>query len=134
MPLNARSPAHAGKPGLLVSLRQLGATALGLLHTRAELIAREFQRERVRVTRLLILAVVGLFFFALGTITFTIFIIVLFWDSQRLVAIGFLTLLYFAIAAGVAIFAKRDAALSAKPFSSTIAQLKHDREHLLPHR
>jgi uncharacterized membrane protein YqjE len=134
MSLNARSPGQAGKPGLLTSLRRLGATVVAVLQTRAELIAREFERERVRVTRLLILGVVGLFFFALGTITFTIFIIVLFWDSQRLVAIGFLTLLYFAIAAGIAIFAKREAARGAKPFSSTIAQLKHDCELLSPRR
>jgi uncharacterized membrane protein YqjE len=133
MALNARSPTHAGKSGVLTSLRRLGATVVALLHTRAELIAREFERERVRVTRLLILGVAALFFFALGTITLTIFVIVLFWDSHRLIAIGFLTLLYFAIAAGVGIFAKREVARSAKPFSSTVAQLKHDRD-VLRHR
>jgi uncharacterized membrane protein YqjE len=130
MALNARSPTYAGKPGVLTSLRRLGATVVALLHTRAELIAREFERERVRVTRLLILGVAALFFFALGTITLTIFIIVLFWDSQRLVAIGVLTLLYFGIATAVAIFAKREAARSSKPFASTVAQLKHDRDLL----
>jgi uncharacterized membrane protein YqjE len=83
---------------------------------------------------LLLLGVVALFFLALGAITFTIFIIVLFWDSQRLVAIGFLTVLYFAIAIGLALSAKREAAQSAKPFASTVAQLKKDREEFFSRR
>jgi uncharacterized membrane protein YqjE len=128
MALFAPSSAKPGKPGVLASLRRLGATLVEVLHTRAELLAREFERERVRITRLLLLGVVALFFLALGAITFTIFIIVLFWDSQRLVAIGFLTVLYFAIAIGLALSAKREAAQSAKPFASTVAQLKKDRE------
>jgi uncharacterized membrane protein YqjE len=128
MALFAPSSAKPRKPGVLASLRRLGATLVEVLHTRAELLARELERERVRITRLLLLGIVALFFLALGAITFTIFIVVLFWDSQRLVAIGFLTVLYFALAIGFAMLAKRDAAQSAKPFTSTVAQLKKDRE------
>jgi uncharacterized membrane protein YqjE len=128
MALFAPSAAKPVRPGVLASLRRLGATLVEILHTRAELLAREFERERVRIARLLLLGIVALFFLALGAITFTIFIIVLFWDSQRLVAIGFLTVLYFALAIGLALLAKREAAQSAKPFASTVAQLKKDRE------
>jgi uncharacterized membrane protein YqjE len=134
MALFAPSSAKPDRPGILASLRRFGATLVEVLHTRAELLAREFEQERVRITRLVLLGVVALFFLGLGAITFTIFIIVLFWDSQRLVAIGFLTVLYFAIAIGLALSAKREAAQSAKPFASTVAQLKKDREEFFSRR
>jgi uncharacterized membrane protein YqjE len=125
--LNART-AQPAKPALLDSLRRLASTAVAILHTRVELLAKEFERERTRIARLLLLGVLALFFFALGVITLTIFIIVLFWDSQRLVAIGFLTLVYLGIAAGLVFCAKAEAARSTRPFSATVAELKKDRE------
>jgi uncharacterized membrane protein YqjE len=127
MALNARTDQPA-RPGLVDSLRRLGSTALAILHTRVELLAKEFERERVRIVRLLLFGLLALFFFALGAITLTIFIIVLFWDSQRLVAIGFLTLVYLGIAAALVFCAKAEAARSTRPFATTVAELKQDRE------
>jgi uncharacterized membrane protein YqjE len=127
--LNART-AQPGKPGLLDSLRRLASTAVAILHTRVELLAKEFERERTRIVRLLLFGVLALFFFTLGMITLTLFIIVLFWDSQRLVAIGFLTLVYLGIAAGLVVTAKAEAARAKRPFSATVAELKKDRERI----
>ena len=133
MALFARTTAPR-EAGIIAALRRLGSSVGQLLHTRVELLAREFERERVRIARVLLLGVLALFFLALGAITFTVFIIVLFWDSQRLVAIGFLTVLYFALAIALALFIKRDIAQSAKPFASTIAQIKQDREEFFSQR
>ena len=115
-------------PGLLASLRRLGSTLVATLHSRAELLTLELERERIRVTRLLLLGVAALFFLALGALTATLFIVVLFWDSQRLVAIGFLTAVYLGIGIGIAVFAKAEAGGSTRPFSSSIAQLEKDRD------
>jgi len=60
-------------------------------------------------------------------------VIVLFWDSQRLVVIGFLTLLYFAIGAGIVAFAKREAGRSKRPFSASLEELGRDRERFSRH-
>jgi uncharacterized membrane protein YqjE len=127
MAVNMR-PVSPAASSLFESLRRLGATLLAILHTRAELFAREFQRERMRITRLLLLGVGALFFFSLGMLTLTMFIIVLFWDSQRLVVIGFLTALYLGIAAGLIIYAKREVARATRPFATTVAELKKDRD------
>lgn len=121
----------ASKPrsrGLFDSLWRLKSTLAAVIHSRVELLAREFERERVRVTRLVLLAVVSLFFLALGMLTATLFIIVVFWDSQRLVAIGFVTVVYLAIGAGIALYARRAASSGARPFSSTVEQLRQDRQ------
>jgi uncharacterized membrane protein YqjE len=124
---NTTQPA---KPGLLASLRQLGSALAAILHTRLELFTREFERERIRVMRLLLIGFVGLFFFALGMLTLTLFVIVIFWDTHRLIAIGAVTALYLGIAAGLAIYAKGEAGRAARPFASTLAEFKTDRERL----
>jgi uncharacterized membrane protein YqjE len=117
-------------PGLLASLRRLGSSFVATLHSRAELLTLELERERIRVTRLAVLGVAALFFLALGALTATTFIIVAFWDTQRLVVIGFLTVLYLGIGMGIAVFVKREADRSTRPFSSSVAQLQKDRDKL----
>lgn len=129
MAIPNRLPPGRSAPGLFASLRRVGSTLVAILHSRVELLAHELERERVRVTRLLILGVVALFFLALGAVTATIFIVVLFWDSQRLVAIGFLAALYFAIGGGLALYLKGEAARAARPFSASLEQLRKDKEH-----
>ena len=107
---------------------------MAVLHTRAELVTRELERERIRVTRLALFGLAALFFGALGVITLTILIIAAFWDSQRLVVIGFITLLYFGVAIGLAVFAKREAATGGRPFAATVEQLRQDRDALRSRR
>jgi len=130
MPPDARSATQTRTSGLGASLRGLVAAFFALLHTRIELLAVELKRERVRVTRLLLFGGVALFFFILGAITLTIFVIAIFWDTHRVLAAGLLTLLYLGIAVAVALYAKREAARSLRPFSASLAQLKKDREQL----
>jgi uncharacterized membrane protein YqjE len=116
--------------GLLASLRRLGSTLIETLHSRAELLSLELQRERGRVVRLLLLGVIAFFFLLLGALTATMFMVVLFWESQRLVVIGFFALLYLGIAVGLAMYAKREAGAAKRPFADTVEQLKRDREYL----
>ena len=122
--------AEPDTPGLLASLRQLGSALAATLHSRAELLSYELQRERIRATKLLVLGVAAFFFLTLGAITATIFVIVLFWDSQRLVVIGFLTVLYLGLSAGIVAAIKRETARAKRPFSASVEQLRRDREHL----
>ena len=134
MALNARSAAPGGQgQGLGASLRRVASSLSAILHTRFELFAREVERERIRITRLLLIGFIALFFFALGMVTLTIFVIVLFWDSQRLVAIGFITALYLGIAGGLALLAKRDVTSGSRPFAATVAELRKDRERFRSH-
>jgi uncharacterized membrane protein YqjE len=119
--------------GFFVSLRRVGATLLAILHSRAELLARELEREQVRITRLVLLGIAALFFLTLGAITATVFIIVLFWDSQRLVVIGFLTLLYLGLGLGILSFARKETEAAKRPFSATLEELRKDRDHFSRH-
>ena len=123
----------ASAGGLLTSLRRVGASVAAIVHSRVELATLELERERIRVTRLVLLGLLAFLFLGLAAITATIFVIVLFWDSQRLVAIGFLTVFYIGVGAGVLMFARREAAESKRPFAATVEELRKDREYLSRH-
>lgn len=123
-------PRRAGPsgPGLAESLRRAWASFLALLHSRVELLTRELELEVSRVVRLVVFGVIAFFFFGLGALTLTLFIIVLFWDSQRLVAIGFLTVVYFGLAVALGLAAKSQLTRGGRPFARSVAHLKKDRE------
>ena len=116
--------------GLALTLRRLGAALAALVHSRIELAALEIEREKALIGRLLLLGVVAIFFIGLGAITATIFIIVLFWDSQRLVAIGFLTVVYIGIGVGALAAARKEAGQAKRPFAATLQELRKDRDRL----
>lgn len=117
--------------GLLQSLRNLAATATAMVRTRLELLGLELQEERVRLTRLALLGLMALFFAALGIVMLTFFIVVLFWDSHRLLTVGVLTLLYLGLGAGLALLARKEVQNRPKLFAASVAELAKDREQLL---
>lgn len=121
----------AGRPaGLLASLSRLASTAIEIVQTRIELIAAELDEERARLAQALLLAVVAAFFLALGVLLAVLFLVVLFWDTHRLLALGSLALLSL-LAGGSALMVVR-ARLAQRPrlFSRTLEELARDRDDL----
>jgi uncharacterized membrane protein YqjE len=116
--------------GLLGSVRTLATTLVTALQTRIELLATEFEEERILLTRLWLLATVALFLFVLSVLTATLFIVVLFWDTHRLGAIGVLFLLFLLGGCAVAWYARKQARARPRLFSATLRELAKDREHL----
>jgi len=114
--------------GLASSLRRLARTLAETLRSRAELFSLELQRERGRLLRLVLFAVGALVCLLFAAITGTIFIIAAFWESHRLLTIGLLTLGYITIAVLLVLAARKEAERAAHPFSSTIEQLRKDRD------
>jgi uncharacterized membrane protein YqjE len=123
-------PGTSQDSGLLGALRRLAATAVGLLQTRLELIATELDEERTRVLRLLVLSLVAGFFLALGVVTLTFFIILLAWDTHRLLAAGLLAAAYLGIGAVVAMNARSVVKAGSRLFSASLAELRKDRDEL----
>ena len=87
----------APAPGSLGSrLRGTIAGALGILQTRLELLATEFQEEKLRLGSLLGYAAAAFFFLGFGAVLLALFLTVLLWDSHRLLALGVFTALFLA--------------------------------------
>jgi len=116
--------------GLLDSLRNLARTFLAIVQTRIEIFASEIDEERTRLARIAVLAAVAALCIALAVILLVFFLVVLFWDTDRLLAIGVLAGV-FAIG-GIAACVGLRAAISQRPkfLSATLAELRKDRTKL----
>lgn len=131
MARDGRSPAATGsKPGLLNSLRALAATLVGLVHTRLELLLTELEEARARISELALLALVVMFCSAMGVIMLTLLVVVIAWDSHRVLAVAVLTGLYFVAAALAASALKSKARIKPKLFAASLAELGKDRQWL----
>ncbi|MGH7769204.1 MAG: phage holin family protein [Candidatus Binatia bacterium] len=118
------------EPGIFDSLRTLVTDLTALLHTRIELASTELEEEMERLKRMLVLAAISLFCFSVGLILLNIFIVVVFWDSHRLLALGGLTALYLIAGLIVGLVMRRQATASQKLLSATISEFAKDRERL----
>lgn len=123
----------APAPGSLGSrLRSSIAGALGLLQTRLELLATEFQEEKLRLGGLLGYAAAAFFFLGFGAVMLALFLTVLLWDSHRLLALGIFTALFLAIGILAALAAARIGRQGSRLFAASIAELAQDREMIRP--
>ena len=116
--------------GLFESLRNLARTSLAIVQTRIEIFASEIDEERARLARIAVLAAIAALCVALVVILAVFFLVVLFWDTDRLLAIGVLAGV-FAVG-GIAACLGLRAAISQRPkfLSATLAELRKDRSKL----
>ena len=124
-------PGAAGPaPGVIGSLRSLAANAVGIVRTRLELLANEFEEERVRTLQIILLAAIALFCAAMGVLLLTTWIVVVLWDQYRLVTIAVLGFAYLIAAAIVVLKLKTKTAERPKLFATSLAELTRDRDLL----
>jgi len=116
--------------GLLESLKTLAGTLLGMGRTRLELLSIEFEEERVRLGSMLIWTLVALFCAALFVVLITLLVVVVFWDSNRLLALGVLALLFLVGALLSARIVLDKSRQKPRLFATSLAELSRDREQL----
>lgn len=120
----------AGKSGLFDSVKTMAGTLIAMVQTRLELLSTELEEEREWLTAMLIWIFIALFCAVLAVILATLLVVVVFWDSYRLSAIGFMLVIFILGAA----FAWRTVykMTTSKPrlFSATLSELSKDRELL----
>ena len=116
--------------GLLESLRNLAKTFIAILQTRLEIFASELDEQRALLARIAVFAAVAGFCLGVAVILFVFFLVVLFWDSNRLLAIGVLTGVF--AAGGVVSGLMLRSAIVRRPklLSATLAELRKDRAKL----
>ena len=123
------SPASEQHAGLAQSLRNLGATALGVLKTRAELLVTEIEEERLRILELLVWGVAAALFFVFGVVMLSLAVVVAFWDTHRLLAAVILGAAYIFIAVVLFLIA-RSRVQRPRLFSASLEELVKDRDRL----
>jgi len=116
--------------GLMDSVRRLAATAVGLVETRLEIVVTELEEEKLRIRQTLILGVVAGFCFAVAALLAVMLVVVVFWETHRLAAIGGLLVLFLGCGAVAGASLWRHAGAHARLFDTTLGELRKDRERL----
>lgn len=115
--------------GLLSPVTRLLKTLVNLVENRLELFLVEVQEERVRLVEALLLAVAGGVAALMTLILITLTVVVIFWDSHRVLVLVLFSLAY-ATATAVA-FRKLRARLNRwQAFTASLHQIKKDRAWL----
>lgn len=116
--------------GLLESLRSVAKTFVALVQTRIEIFASEIDEERARLARIAVLAVIAAFCLGLAVVLLVLLVVVVFWDSNRLLAIGVIAAL-FALGSLVALLGLRSVIRQRPKFlAATLAELRKDAKEL----
>lgn len=121
---------HAAAGGLFESLKTLSASLIGIVHTRLELLSIDIAEEREHLITLLLLVLLALFCLGVGVLLLALLIVVAFWETHRLVALGGLTGLFLMAGAGIAWFAMHKTRTRPRLFEASLAELSKDRQHL----
>lgn len=113
--------------GLVASLRGLLVAGIAIARNRLELLGTEVQEEKVRVLGLLLYGGMALLLLAAGAVFLAIFLTVLFWESNRLMALGIFATVFLTSGIIAAVVARGYARSPSTLFSASLAELDRDR-------
>lgn len=116
--------------GLFASLKSLSANLISIVQTRLELLSTDVAEERERLTALLVLAQVALFCLGVGVVLLTMLIVVVFWDTHRLLVLGLLTGMFLIAGAATGWLAMHKLRTKPRLFEASLAELAKDRQQL----
>jgi uncharacterized membrane protein YqjE len=116
--------------GLFASLQNLTGTLLNIVQTRLELMRVEIEEGRQRLIELLGIAFLSLFCLGMGLVLLTLFIVVIFWETHRLLTLGLLTGSFLLV--GGLLWFKTLRALKRMPrmFEASLAEILRDHQGL----
>ena len=116
--------------GLLGSLKSITALAVAIAHNRLNLLSTDLEIARERTVSVLIMVLVALFCLCFGALLLALFVVVIFWDTHRLIALGGVTGLFILIG-GVCLW-RVIKALKSMPatFEASLAELAKDYKSL----
>jgi uncharacterized membrane protein YqjE len=124
--------ASSGGPisGLLQSLTRAFATLVAMAQTRLELLTVEIQEEIQRAAALLLWAFVAALAAGIGLFLATLAVIFAFWDTYRVLAAVSMTVVFFAIAIGAALYLRNQLRTRPRMLDGTLSELANDRQRL----
>jgi uncharacterized membrane protein YqjE len=119
-------------PRLLESLRGAADSGVALLSNRLELFGIELAEERVRVLALLAYGAVAFIALGAGIVFLAMFVTVLMWESNRLLALGIFATVFLGGGMVALITALGYASKKSSLFAASLAELRKDRDALKP--
>lgn len=120
--------------GLLQSLKNLAISLIAIVHTRLELLSTDLEEGRERFISLLAMAFISLFSLCFGAVLLTILIVVVFWDTHRLLVLGSLTGMFIVVGMLVGAVVVRRLKTMPRMFEASLAELLKDHQELDQHK
>lgn len=114
-------------------VKEFARTLLSFAVTRTRLAASEVEDQALRLIEILSWLAVAAFFLGVSVLFVAIVVVLLFWDSNRLLAAGLLAALFIGAGAGAALMARARLRERPKFLGATLAELERDRETLGHH-
>jgi len=123
---HAQSNSQHGAEGLLGSLKSITALAVAIAHNRLNLLSTDLEIAREQTVSVLMMVLVALFCLCFGALLLALFVVVIFWDTHRLIALGSMTGLF--MLTGVICLWRVIKALKVMPatFEASLAELAKD--------
>ena len=117
--------------GLLTSLTDLTTTLVAIAHTRLELLCVELEQEREHIFSLLVMTLAALFCLGVGMVLVVIMVVIAYWDTHRILALGTIAGLF--LAAGIVVCVCVMHKLKNKPglLAASLSELSKDRQQLI---
>jgi uncharacterized membrane protein YqjE len=106
------------------------AVLVSAAETRVGILATELQEERVRLGRLVLIGGAAMFCLGLGIVLLSVFLVVLYWDSDRLAVLGLLTGLFLGLGVVNAVVLAIISRSNRRPLRETVEVLSKDRQSL----
>jgi len=116
----------AARGGLLHSIKDLAQTLLGAAQTRLSILATEIEEERARLEQMLLVALAAAFCLAMGIVLCVALVVLYYWDTHRLAAVGLLAAGFLAAGALLGWILRDKAKTRPKPFAATRGELAKD--------
>ena len=116
--------------GTAARLRALLADVVELVQVRLELFTVEARQELARLAHVAALGALAVVLLSFGLIFLALFLTVLLWDSQRLLALGIFTTAFLGVGAVLALLAWQRLRRGLRQFRASIQELRADRERL----
>jgi len=126
--MSERTP--GGSKGLLESLTILAGTLVAIAHTRLDLLSADLEEERAHLFSLLVLTLAALLCLGIGVVLGTILLVVAFWDTHRLLALGALAGFFLVVGMAVWAFTLHKARTKPRLFAASLSELFKDRQQL----
>ena len=120
----------AARGGLLQSIKHLAGNLLAAAQTRLEILATDLEEERARLEQLLLVALAAAFCLAMGVVLCVALIVLFYWDTHRLAAVGILAAVFLGSGALLGWLVRDKARARPKPFAATRGELAKDRDML----
>jgi uncharacterized membrane protein YqjE len=115
---------------MLGPIRELARTLLSFALTRSKLAATELEEQALRLLEILMWLAAAVFFAGAAVVFSAVLVVLLFWDSNRVLATGLLAALFIGAGTFAAFGARARLRERPKFLAETLAELEKDRDRL----